>query len=71
MKHPERLRKAVDFIVINREGLPLPKDVISADIKPIEISSTMIRGLIKNGKSAKKYLSPKVWEYIKENGLYR
>lgn len=70
-KHPERLRKAVDFIVINREGLPLPKDVISADIKPIEISSTMIRGLIKNGKSAEKYLSPKVWEYIKENDLYR
>ena len=70
-KHPERLRKVVKSIVVNRDGPSLPENVISAKIPPIEISSTMIRNLVKNGESAEKYLKPKVWNYIKENGLYR
>lgn len=70
-KHPERLRKAVKFIVMNRDGLEISGDVTAVPIEPIKISSTMIRELIKRGESAEKYLHPKVWEYIKENGLYR
>lgn len=70
-KNPERLKAAVKFIVINRDGLSLPEDVIKVKIPPIEISSTMIRNLVKNGENAEKYLNPKVLEYIKENGLYR
>ena len=35
-----------------------------------KLSSTLIRDMIKNGEDAKDYLSPKVYRYIKENGLY-
>lgn len=37
---------------------------------PIVISSTQIRELIRNGKDVSEYLPSKVYEYIKENGLY-
>lgn len=70
-KHPERLRKAVKFVVMNREGIEISGDAVSVKFPPIEISSTMVRELIKNGESAEKYLDSKVWKYIKENGLYR
>lgn len=37
---------------------------------PIVISSTQIRELIHNGKDVSEYLPTKVYEYIKENGMY-
>lgn len=43
------------------------------DIKPLDISATTIRALVKNGKyqATQKLLPDKVWEYIKEHGLYQ
>ncbi len=41
------------------------------DVKPIEISSSEIRDMIRAGQNTEKYLSPAVAAYIAERGLYR
>lgn len=51
------------------------KKQFDADIRPInakilDISSTEIRNRVKNGKSVSGLVSDKVWEFIKEKGLY-
>lgn len=38
---------------------------------PVEISSSELRECIRSGKDASRYLSQKVYAYIKENGLYK
>lgn len=38
--------------------------------KPFEISSTAIRGMIKNGERAEDFLDKAVYNYIKEGELY-
>lgn len=39
--------------------------------EPFEISSTKIRELIKENKDVKEFLSPEVYEYIKERNIYK
>lgn len=45
--------------------------IISKKIKPIELSSTMIREKIKNGEEVEGVLKKEVLEYINKNGLYK
>ena len=48
------------------------KSLISVKkIKPIELSSTMIREKIKRGENVEKFLKKEVLEYISKNGLYK
>jgi nicotinate-nucleotide adenylyltransferase len=41
------------------------------DAPVVEISSTVIRENIKNGKNVLPLLSPKVWDYIDHNNFYK
>ena len=45
-------------------------DVIIMDIPEIEVSSSMIRNLLSDGKSCRYYLNDEVNRYIRDNGLY-
>lgn len=45
-------------------------DVIIMDIPEIEVSSSMIRKLLTDGKSCRYYLNDEVKRYISDNGLY-
>lgn len=45
-------------------------DVIVMDIPEIEVSSSMIRKLLADGKSCRYYLNDEVKRYISDNGLY-
>ena len=48
------------------------KSLISVKkIKPIELSSTMIREKIKRGENVERFLKKEVLEYISKNGLYK
>jgi nicotinate-nucleotide adenylyltransferase len=44
--------------------------ILFLDIKPLDISSTQIRKLIKDDKDVVKFLPTKVWEYIKQYKPY-
>ncbi len=70
-KHPERLRKVVEFVVINRNNIDFLDGVISMKIPPIEISSTMIREKIRRGEDVSGFLPQNVYNYILENNLYK
>lgn len=41
------------------------------DIKPLNISATKIRTIIKNNQDAQTFLPAKVWQYIRKHGLYQ
>lgn len=70
------LLQETSFVVVPIKGIKLRKDVlrkIKATVLESEvdfISSKHIRGEIRNGKSAKQFLEPSVWEYIESNLLY-
>ena len=75
-KNYEKLITSYNIIVIERERKRTryenPKNVLEFIPEQIaETDSTKIRQMIKNNKEeAKKYLNPKVYEYIKKNYLY-
>lgn len=46
------------------------KNVVKLTVTPIEVSSSEIREKIKRGEPADDLLPPRVYEYIKEKGLY-
>ena len=48
-----------------------PAKVYMIDAPVVEISSTFIRGNIKNGKNVQPLLPNKVWEYIDHNNFYK
>ena len=45
--------------------------IIAKKIKPIELSSTMIREKIKRGENVERFLKKEVLEYISKNELYK
>lgn len=84
-KEPERILKNYKIIVLERgedkleeiiENDELLKKnktsiIIAKKIKPIKISSTMIREKIKNEEDVKDFFKEEVLEYIFKNGLYK
>lgn len=74
-KNYEELKANYNIIVIERERKKIrhenPKNIIEYIPEQLaQIDSTQIRKMIKNKENAKKYLNPKVYQYIKENNLY-
>lgn len=75
-KNYEELKTNYNIIVIERERKKIrhenPENIIEYIPEQLaEIDSTQIRKMIKNKeKEAKKYLNPKVYEYIRKNELY-
>lgn len=65
-----------NIIVYRRPGCEIdlssvPKNVTVASTELYNVSSTQIREGIKNGSDVSMYLNPKVYNYIKTNGLYK
>ena len=84
-KEPERILENYKIIVLEREEDKLEeiiesdellkknkKSLIKAEkIKPIKLSSTIIRKKIKNGENVEKIFKKEVLEYINKNELYK
>lgn len=84
-KEPERILKDYKIIVLER-GEDKLEEIIEKDellkknktsiiivkkIKPIKISSTIVRQKIKNGEDAKDFFKEEVFKYISKNELYK
>lgn len=84
-KEPERILKNYKIIVLER-GEDKLEEIIENDellkknktsiiivkkIKPIKISSTIIRQKIKNGEDVKDFFKEEVFKYISKNELYK
>ncbi|MDD3793515.1 MAG: nicotinate-nicotinamide nucleotide adenylyltransferase [Candidatus Gracilibacteria bacterium] len=62
-------------IFIKRKGFLVPENIdmqnyMMLDLEILEISSTTVREMIKNKMRVEHILTPKVKDYIEENGLY-
>lgn len=77
----EELMKNFKFIAIDRdnsfsenqerfEKVKSLTDAVVVNVKTPEISSTMVRDAIKQGKSVSEFVPKAVEDYIKKNGLY-
>ncbi len=79
----EQLKKENTFIVINRsfskdysfdenvkKCRALGYSIITVDMPFMDISSTMIRDMVKNGQAISKLVPCKVADYIKNNAIY-
>ena len=72
----EELFKDWNFLVFPRKGYPDPSslslpsnfEVVSAEVP--EVSSSMVRQSITEGKPFEHLMMPKAVEYLKQNGLY-
>lgn len=75
----DKLKQLIDFIVFMREDENVNFNFLSergynykfVNMDFVDISSTMIRNMVKNKKDFSKLVSPKVEDYIKYNGLYK
>jgi nicotinate-nucleotide adenylyltransferase len=72
-KHPERLARCVEFIVISRGGKVVPREYFLMHIITNEhpASATEVREAVGCGGESHQWLSPAVARYIQEHGLYR
>lgn len=57
--------------LIKQTETELDGEILPVDSPVMELSSTMIRRRIEDGKSVKHMIPDKVLEYIEENGLYK
>lgn len=57
--------------LIKQTEITLDGEILPVDSPVMELSSTMIRQRIEDGKSVKHMIPDKVLEYIEENGLYK
>lgn len=74
--HGEEIIRHHRLIIYPRPGYPIRQEELPAcaqlaDTPLMDISSTEIRNLIRNGGDASPYLPPKVWNMINEKGYYR
>jgi nicotinate-nucleotide adenylyltransferase len=76
-KNPEKLFLLSEVVVVNRPFYNIQEvnsefssRVTFAKVPSLEISSVMIRNLVKNKKSIRYYVHPEVEKYISENKLY-
>lgn len=73
----KELWKSANFLAVMRPGFKLQKklpenvEFVGKDLIWIDVSSTAIKKILKDGHSGVPYLSPGVAAYIKKNGLYR
>jgi len=76
-KDPDALVNECTIIVAERPEVSLQQEskfadhVMFVDLPKIEISSTMIRHRIRDGKSIRYYVLPSVEAYIRDNKLYQ
>jgi nicotinate-nucleotide adenylyltransferase len=75
-KNPDLIRKKYGLFVYNRPGIefqekPTEKNIRFIDAPLLEISSTHIRKLIKEGKSIRYWVPDAVREEIENNSYYR
>ncbi|MCL2087986.1 MAG: nicotinate (nicotinamide) nucleotide adenylyltransferase [Oscillospiraceae bacterium] len=64
-----RTRKKIHSTPLS-QGYGIPVAAVFPNFEPIEISSEQIRKNIQSGTNPEQYLDSKVYDYIKENGLY-
>jgi nicotinate-nucleotide adenylyltransferase len=71
--HSELLK--YPFYIYPRKGFPMkplyPGMIPLQDVKEVEVSSTEVRHLIEQGKSAEGLIAPAVGDYISDHGLYQ
>ena len=67
------LQKMVKIVVANRENYPLgdKNDFIIADITQIDISSSQIRDMVREGESVEEFVKKNVLDYIDQHKLYK
>ena len=84
-KKPEEIFKRCSIVCAKRDGHTgevleekaeylrdrFDADIIIMDVQATNVSSSMIRELLGEGKSCRYYLADPVLGYIKDNGLYR
>jgi len=77
-KSPEKLFELADVVVINRPGCSLKnikkeyiEKVLFVELPLMDISSTVIRNLVRNNKPIGSLVLPEIEEYIKLNNLYK
>ncbi len=71
-KDYEEIKKIVKVVVACRKSFPLKEkdDFILSDVTQIEVSSSKIRSLIRDGHDVKYFVNKEVLYYIKEHGFY-
>jgi len=76
-KEPQRILSLAHFVAVTRPGFPLSKvpkryrdKMVAVETVLLKISSTNIRQRVREGKSIKYLVSPKVEGYIEKNNLY-
>lgn len=74
-KNYEQLIANYTLVVYNRPGFEIKEthgaNVTIVDAPLLQISSTYIRTLLREGKSARYIMPDKVWQYILENKYYK
>ncbi len=75
-KRYQDILKKVQLVVYNRKQSKVPDYLRASNIlflSPplIDVSSSLIRQRIKQGKAVKSLLPNSVWEYVQKHGLYR
>lgn len=75
-KESKELLKLAHFVAAKRHGFPLPlsglkSGMITLDMAPVNISSSMIRSRVKRALSIKRLVPESVRMFIKDKGLYK
>lgn len=68
----DELLKLIEFVGVKRPGyhLKTPYDILTVDVPTIDLSSTELRGRLKENRSVNYIVPEPVYAYIKGEGLY-
>ncbi len=70
-KKAELLHRIMKFIVVTREDIEIPKNVLHLKMEPVKVSSTEIREKLLKGEDCSNLLPQSVLDYIIKNNLYK
>ena len=72
-KDYSEIKNLVKIVVAHRKECPLKskEDFVVVEITQINISSSQIRNLVRDGRSIKSLVDARVANYIREQGLYK